>query len=216
MRKTRILAGAALLLVAAAVPIAAQADQISDRATLEAILGGNGTLEDFETLNIGFGGQRTDASGLLNSETMFDGDGPGLVQPGADYISPRLWWNGDGYLDLNTQTLADSSAWRDREITVEYTAAVTAMGFDMQGYAGFGMSGSVDVYDTGGDLLGSPAVNGGFFGWENDAGIGSVVISANASEYIMIDDHLYGVPEPSTAAALAVLGLCAASRRRRG
>ncbi|MBL1218623.1 MAG: hypothetical protein D8M59_14155 [Planctomycetes bacterium] len=171
---------------------AASADEIADRATLEDMLGGGGTLEDFETLSIGYGGQRSDSSGYLNSDSIFDGSGPGLVQPGADYISPTLWWNGDGYFSLNTQTLADSSGWRGFAITIEYTTEVTAMGIDMQGYSGYAMDGTASVYDTSNNLLGVANVNGGFFGWENADGIGYVVVSAN-SGYIMIDDHLYGV-----------------------
>ena len=169
----------------------ASADQVADRATLEGILGGNGVLENFETADVPDGTNISDAGGLLNSETTFAGQGPGLVQPGADYIAATMWWNGNNYFALVTQTLGDCSGWRGNAITIAYTTDVTAMGFDMQGYTGYSMAGTVTVYDTANNLLGVANVDGGFFGWENADGIGSVVVSANDG-YLMIDDHLYG------------------------
>lgn len=210
-----LLSVAAVLLAGATLPGMALAGQVGDRPTLEGLLGGGGILEDFETLDIPPGGQRSDSSGLLNSDSIFDGSGPGLVQPGADYVSPTLWWNGDGYYDLDTQTLADSSGWRGFEITIEYDPPIAALGFDMQNYAGYSMAGTVSVYDTLGGLLGATAVNGGFFGWEDSGGIGSVVVSADSDGYIMIDNHLYGVPEPATAGLLVAVGLVGALQRHR-
>ena len=209
MNKT-LIASLALVAFGAA---SASADIIPDRTTLDGILGGGGILEDFEALDISFRGQRADSGGLLNSTTMFDGSGPGLVQPGADYMAPTLWWNGDGYFNLNTQTLGDSSGWRGNAINIVYTTAVTAMGIDLQGYDGFSQAGTISVYDTSNNLISATAVDGGFFGWENAGGIGRVVVDATDG-YIMIDNHLYGVPTPSTLAALGICGLAATRRRR--
>ena len=204
----------ASLAAMAGAAMTVQASVIPDRATLQGILGGGGTYEDFETLDVPTGGQLSDSSGVLNSTSTFAGFGPGLVEPGADYRSPTLWWNGDGYFNLNSRTLGDGSGWRGFAITIEYTQAVTAMGIDMQGYEGYSTAGTVAVYDTGGGLLGTTNVNGGFFGWENAGGIGSVVVSASQDGYIMIDNHEYGVPAPSTAMAMGLLGLSALRRRR--
>src|ERR1043165_722899 len=124
----------ACVTVLAGMAMAAHGSLIPDRATLQSILGGGGTLENFETLQVPDGGQFSDSSGLLNSTTTFAGFGPGLVQPGVNYRSPTLWWNGNGYFNLNTRTLGDGSGWRGFAITMEYTQAVTAMGIDMQGY----------------------------------------------------------------------------------
>lgn len=206
-----------ILLLVGVGSMTAQADLIADRATLEALLGGNGILEDFETLDVPEGGQRSDSSGFLNSESIFDGSGPGLVQPGATYSAPSLFWNGNNYFGLNSQTLGDSTGWRDWEITIDYTKPVTAMGVDLQGYEGFGQQGTISVYDTENVLLSVTDVNGGFFGWENAGGIGRVVVDTQIdNNYMMIDNHLYGVPVPSAVAVLAVFGLTGRTRRRRG
>ena len=138
------------------------------------------------------------------------------MQPGARYSAPSLFWNGDGYFELESQTLGDSTGWRDWEITIDYDPEITAVGFDMQGYAGFGMAGTVSVYDTVGDLISTTDVDGGFFGWEDAGGIGSVVVDTQvANNYIMIDNHLYGVPAPSAMALLVISGLAGRTRRRR-
>jgi hypothetical protein len=142
-----------------------------------------------------------------------------LVQAGAVYSASELWWNDNGYFGLNTRTLADSSAWRGDAITISYTAPTTAMGFELQAYAGYGQTGTVSVFDTSNSLLASIGVTAGqFFGWESSAGIGYVTIAAD--DYLMIDNHGYGstapIPEPETyAMMLAGLGLLGVMARRR-
>ena len=202
---------AAIFAVVLGVSIAqmATAGQVNTRAQLNALLGGGQTYEDFEALNIPFAGQRSDGSGLLNSSSLFDGSGPGLVQPGVDYLAGRFFWNGNNYYGLNTQTLGDSTGWRNWQITLDYTTLVTAMGFDLQGYQGTSQVGTVSVYDLNNVLVSTTNANGGFFGWEHAAGIGRVVVSTqNSNSYMMIDNHAYGVvPEPA-ALTLATLALC--------
>jgi len=191
------------------------AGQLFSQAELSGLLGGNMTMEDFEGNGL-LGSGQISASGPLTSTSIFAGYGPGLVEAGASYNSATLYWNDNGYFGLNTRTMGDASAWRGLATEVTFTSAVDAFGFDLQGYSGFSQAGTIDVYDLGNNLISSTAVNGGFFGWHDVAGIGRVVISADTDGYIMIDNHGYGtaVPEPATMTAL-VLGAAVAWRRRR-
>ncbi len=203
----------------AVVTFGANAAQISSQGQLASILGGNLIFEDFEGNGLLGAGQIYDNTGTLSSTTTFGGYGPGLVQAGAVYSASELWWNDNGYFGLNTRTLADSSAWRGDAITISYTAPTTAMGFELQAYAGYGQTGTVSVFDTSNSLLASIGVTAGqFFGWESSAGIGYVTIAAD--DYLMIDNHGYGstapIPEPETyAMMLAGLGLLGVMARRR-
>jgi hypothetical protein len=208
MNVNRFRAVSFLALVASAA-LQAQAAAIPDRPTLVGLLGGGGTLETFEALPILPGGQRSDGT-LLNSTSIFDGAGPGLVQPGASYVANDLFWNGDGYYNLISQTLGDASF--GRPMTIQYSVPVTAMGFDIQGYEGFSAEGLARVYDTANNLLGVALIDRGFFGWENSGGIGRVELETGS--YILIDNHLFGVPSPA-AAGLFGLGGLALTRRRR-
>ncbi len=192
MKSNRSIAVAVVAL--SMVTLSVRADQIPNRETLEGILGGGGTLEDFETLSVPNGGQRSDSSGYLDSDSIFNGEGPGLVEPGARYSAPSLYWNGNGYFGLITQSLGDCTGWRGYQITIDYDPPITAMGLDLQGYQGYGQDGTISVYDTNGGLISTTDVNGGFFGWEDNGGIGSVVVDTQVNNnYIMIDNHLYGV-----------------------
>jgi len=199
------------------------AGQLTSRDQLNSLLGTNLIYEDFENFSVSYGDQYSHY-GPLNSTTIFAEQGPGLVQEGVTYQSDgglgRLWWNGDGYYDLNSKTLADSSEWRGYGIEILYTLPVNAIGFDMQNYVGYGMEGTVSVYDIAGGLISTTNVNGGFWGWENIAGggIGSAFIAADDGDYIMIDNHGYGsaiiVPEPAMVSLLAVGGLALLGKRK--
>ena len=219
VHKNRSLAAIFAVVLGVSIAQMATAGQVNTRAQLNALLAAGQTYEDFEALNIPFAGQRSDGSGLLNSSSLFDGSGPGLVQPGVDYLAGRFFWNGNNYFGLNSQTLGDSTGWRDWQITLDYTTLVTAMGFDLQGYQAISQVGTVSVYDLNNVLVSTTNANGGFFGWEHAAGIGRVVVNAqNSDSYMMIDNHAYGVvPEPAalTLAALALCGFRAYGPRRR-
>lgn len=203
--KNKLVIGLAIGLFIFGIETVASASLLTTRSELDSLLGSNQTFEDFERLSLPYGGQAT-ITGPLNSSTIFSGQGPGLVKEGVTYQSDGgnglLWWNGNGYYNLQSQTLGDSSEWRGLGMEIIYTSFVNAVGFDMQNYSGYGMEGTVSVYDTIGRLLSTTNVNGGFFGWENISagGIGSIFIAANDSNYIMIDNHGYGtapVPEPA-------------------
>jgi hypothetical protein len=213
--KSKLVAISVLLVCATS----SHAAQLSSRTQLDTLLGGGGTLETFEGLPVEDGGQITFTDGVLNSTSVISG-AANRVNPGADYISPTLFLEGNGYYNLNTRTLGDSSAWRGWGITISYTAPVNVFGLDVKAYNGYSTAGTLSVYDTAGSLLGTmDTSSGGFYGWENTAGIGRVVV-ASSDSYVMLDSHAFGqaaaVPEPeSLALALDGLVIIGIAMRRR-
>ena len=161
----------------------------------------------------------------LNSTTIFNGQGPGLVGPGAAYSvggggSQVLQWNGDAYYGLNTKTiLSDSSS-----LIINYAIPVQAMGLDLAAFQGFPSDYTVSLYTLTGSLIGSftgslNGVNSAFFGWQASGGIASAVVSDTTFGWSpIIDNHSYGnfaaAPEPASLSLLA-LGVVALVRRRR-
>ena len=213
-----------IIVMVGAIALASTADAglILDRGTLDDLLGGNQTLEDFESFDIAQGTATNLDVFELDSDTITNGQGPGLVEPGARYLDPsqtRLQWNGDQYFGLESKTLLSNGATGTIELL--YDSVVTAMGVDLRAVEGFGYDGVFDVYDTADTLLGSVSfhlTNGGpenvFLGWEHAGGIGRVVAHSSAfSRSPIIDNHAYGrVPAPG---AIALLGLAGLMGRRR-
>jgi hypothetical protein len=158
-------------------------------------------LEGFETYSIVTGGAENLNVACLDDTTIANGQGPGLVQPGALYCDPsgyQLQWNGDQYYQRTTKTILANGT--NGEIRITYTQAVTAMGVDLSAFIGYGYSGTATIYDTGTNIVGTvnfTLTTGGserfFVGWANAAGIGRVdIVSSTYSWSPKIDDHAYG------------------------
>ncbi len=201
---------------------AAEAGVITDRGTLNGLLGANQTLEDFESFDIAFGTTTNLDTFLLHSGTIANGQGPSLVESGASYLDPsptQLQWNGNLYFGIESKTILSNGTTGSIELL--YDSLVTAMGVDLRAFVSLGYDGTFDVYDTAGTLLGSVSfilANGGpenvFLGWEHAGGIGRVVVHSSRFPWSpIIDNHGYGsVPTPG---AIALLGLAGLGRRRR-
>lgn len=174
--------------------------EIPDRTALDSILGGNQTLEDFETFQIGSGAAVLLDTALLDDTSIANGQGPGLVQPGATYSDTsnlQLQWNGDLYFNISTATILASGS--GGQIDIVYSPAVQAMGLDLAGFDNFSYKGTASIYDTGNALIGTInfAVVGGasrdFIGWQHMAGIARVELhSPDYGWSPIIDDHGYG------------------------
>ncbi|MCC7290606.1 MAG: hypothetical protein IT449_00930 [Phycisphaerales bacterium] len=171
---------------------------LGSRAELNTLLGGGGTTDDFEAFSIADGGATSNANTVLDETTIYEGQGPGLVNDGASYLTTSdLQWNGNGYFSLPTRTILGNSG--DNTILIRYDAFTQAMGVDVLAFSGYGDNAVVDVYDTAGAPIGSMTVSipGDasplFVGFHHNAGIGSVRLThTNWSWSPILNDHTYG------------------------
>ncbi len=207
---------------------AAAAQQIATRTQLNQILStGYEYTDAFQAYSIASGGAATLGVSSMNSTSILNGQGPGLLDPGVTYSTANqgdlLQWNGVNYVGSMRQEILSN----DNSLVLTYTMGVDAMGVDLRDYAGYGQNFTADVYNGSnlvGQLSGTLAGAGTtqFFGWENAGGITSVVFTGSgSSDYWspIIQEHSYGQavlsPEPSTIAAFALGGLILLRRRRK-
>lgn len=219
---------ATIVAAIAGAPLVANADLISDRATLDGLLGLNGTFEDFEAYSIASGSANPlfDPADViinqLDSSSIANGQGPGLVKDGAYYSTAAgfgMQWCGDDWFGMDGKTIGGNSG--GDYTSIWYTQPVTAMGVDVQVFSGYGGAHQARVYDTSNNLIGVHdfVVDSGryFFGWADDGGIGRVEIDFLLFTWgAMIDDHQYGVavPAPGAITMLGLAGLFGSRRRR--
>ncbi len=200
------------------------AQRLNTRGDLNAILG-TSTLDDFETYRIADGSADNMGTFTLNSASLVNGQGPGLVNPGASYMDPsqaQLQWNGNQYFALNTKTILSNGT--TGEIDILYSSFTQAFGVDLQNFSGFPYDATVDVFN-GNSMVGTfnLSLSGGggetmFAGWRNDGGITAAKIhSANYPWSPIIDNSQYGttVPEPTTLAVLGIGALVLLRRRKK-
>jgi len=202
------------------------AQQIDNRTDLNALLAGGIYYEEaFEAFNVASGSAATTNVTSLDSTTTVNGQGPGLVEPGAIYESQDqtsdLQWDGANYYGSTSEEILAGG----NGIEIQYTMNVNAMGIDLRGFSGFGDTYTADVYNGAnlvGTYSGTLAGDGSstFFGWQNVAGITSVDFFGSGAYgwSPIIDNHTYGLftpaPEPASMAALG-FGALALLRRRR-
>ena len=199
---------------------------ISDRTQLNTILGGSGVTENFENYNVPDG----DSGGLqatLDSSTVVNGQGPGLVVNGVTFVagSSNLQWNGANYFGSPSKELVALS----QPMNIDFSVPVNAFGLDLRAFTGFGDTATVTIFGTDDstvlDTISSIGLAGTgvpvFFGYQDIAGIGKIELTQQSLFWSPIIDNLtFGqsaaasTPEPSTVLGLGLLGLGALVKRQ--
>ena len=215
---------AAVALACLCLSAPALAGPIASRSTLQALLGGQGTLETFEAYAIADGNaQVLQDCAVLDAASVCMGQGPGLVGPGLTLRSlVTLSWNGPGWEGAPSKEVL---AYDSTSLAIEFTTPAQAAGLDVRTFTDFPVTATLDVF--GADLttlLGSievplPATGAPqFLGWQDEAGIGRITVTQNAWWWSpQIDNVEFGAavpaPEPASAALLG-LGLAVLATRR--
>jgi len=197
---------------------------VLSRPALQVLIGGPGTLEDFETPSIGLNNTINEPVTTLNSTTIFAGQGPGLVIPGITILGPEsMQWDGPAYYGSPSKELLTYNSFSNEPatLTIDFNTALDAFGVDLRAFQGFGATATMQVYAADDTTLvgtapyilsdtGVPV----FAGWENSGGIGKVVLSQNSFNWSPLIDNLefgqtnaVATPEFSAVVAWSVIGL---------
>lgn len=203
-----------LFVFSAAIP-AVQAAPIVSRANLQTILGGAGSVEDFESFAIGAGSATTLDCVALTSAAVCNGQGPGLVIGGVSFVfsAGAGQWNGQSYFGAPSRELLSNG----QPLVVDFTSPISAFGVDLRAFSGYPATAAIAVYGADDStLLGTIASinldSSGvpvFAGWEHAPGIGSFSLTQSSAPWSpMIDNLEFGpadlsVPEPASAMLLA-------------
>ena len=187
---------AALISFGVAATPASAGSTVPNRATLQTLIGGIGTLESFEAYNVPNGGAEGLITPTVTSTTVVNGQGPGLVVPGIilSCSSGQQQWNGNGYFSLSTRTYLGYPA---NTLVVDFAPAVGAFGVDLTAFNGFAYTAEVKVFATDDttvlftQTLAVPnAPSKIFFGYQEAAGIGKVELRDQIHAWTAIIDDL--------------------------
>jgi hypothetical protein len=222
----------------------ARAGFLTNRAQLDSVLGSFAVTENFEKFNVANGNAAplTDAQGnpiqTLDSTTVANGQGPGLVIPGVTFSTTgfqALQWNGADYFGQPSKNLQAES----KPIRVTFDTRTLAFGLDMTVFQGFPDTANVTIFSADNTTVLATGVfnvpdttdtNGHvipvFLGYQDESGrgIGSVLIdNVQQTWSINIDNVEFGlggppiIPEPASTTLLgtAVVGISLYAIRRR-
>lgn len=222
--------GAAFLMLLA-IGQTSFAGPVGTRIALQTLLGGPGTLEDFEAFSIAPGGSATMSCVVLDALAICNGQGPGLVVPGVAFSfgTGGGQWNAPAYFGSTSKEILSGSP-AGQPLVIDFTTSVNAFGVDLRAFTGFADTATMTIFATddvtpigtipGIALPGSGALV--FAGWEDVGGIGMVTLTESLNSWSPIIDNLeFGmmtvVPEPSTPAlaCLIAVGTVATIRGRR-
>lgn len=215
-----------LIVIASLMPLVANSAQIVDRATLQTLIGGPGTLENFESYIINPGVGTLMNSTSLDSTIMINGQGPGLVGAGVTYSSVDafgLAWQGASFFGSPSKEIVSN----DYTMDIDFSVFTNAFGIDLRTYnVGGGDIASMAIYGLDDTTLigtlnnivlsGTPV----FGGWTDNGGIGRIELTSTVNSYSAFIDNLeYGtavIPLPAAAwlFGTALFGLGMVKRKK--
>jgi hypothetical protein len=157
--------------------------------------GGPLTIEDFQTFNVANGTAMVLDCPVLDSTAICNNQGPGLVVEGVGFtFNESGQWDGAGYYGAPSKEILSNTS----PLTISFEPAVTIFDVNMRAYTGYPATATVTVYgpdDTTviGTLsnvyLGSAGV-ALRVGWQDDTGIGKVVLAQTGQFFSPIIDDL--------------------------
>ncbi len=156
------------------------------------------TWETFQRYAPPTGGAIGLGQSTLDSLTVANGQGPGLVTPGVTYTSDtgaQLQWNDAGYFGLTTRKIMS----RDSTLHIVYDPPAYYVGLWMSAFDGYPDVATVWVYDTSGnkifgyvDVPIPGAIPPVPYYFASQGGIGAVTITGSAHGWSpLLDDHSF-------------------------
>lgn len=205
---------------------------IATQSDLVTIMGGVGTVENFSVFSVASGTAAGLTCTVLNSSSVCNGQGPGLVVSGVQFGfgTGGGQWDGIGYDGATSEEILSGDP-EGQPLTITFSTPVTAFGLDIRALPGWPATATVTIFGTDdttilGTISGVSLLTSGasvFEGWEDLAGIGEVELTQSGQAWSPVLDFLeFGnvdppapAPEPSSA-ILVGLGAGAFLLRRRG